>query len=61
MLSAQVPSLIALLVQKYKYRSIIEAFKGLEECDTLDAVSAGTQFTCFVYLLYWYKNTNTDT
>jgi hypothetical protein len=48
MLSAQVPSLLALLVQKYKYRSVIEAFKGLEEGDTLDAVSAGTEFTCLV-------------
>jgi hypothetical protein len=29
------------------HRSIIEAFKGLEEGDMLDAVSAGTQFNCF--------------
>ncbi len=47
----QVLSLLALLVQKYKYRSasaLPQSAGGRRSC------------RCSVYSLYWYKSTNTD-
>jgi hypothetical protein len=42
-------TLLALLVQKYKYRREIRA-----------GPQARRPFSTLLYLLYWYKSTNTD-
>ena len=54
---SKVLSLLALLVQKYKKMTPAE-YKQLLE---LDLPTNHWEMTGSVYLLYWYKSTNTDT
>ena len=52
----QVPSLLALLVQKYKY--VADApppFSSLQTASLPTTLCRFTRFTGTVYLLYWYK------
>ena len=51
--ATEVLSLLALLVQKYKYGHLWSCVPA--------ATLAGAGGMACVYLLYWYKNTNTDT